>query len=144
MRSIGMAACALVVLGGGGLAPAAQAQGAPAAPDCGPGARSQIRTTLYFAQLRLSGRPIRAREWQGFLRDEVTPRFPDGLTAWDARGQWRSPSGRVDHEPSKVLVLVHPDSEAARAAVQEVIAVYRKAFDNESVLWESARVCVAG
>jgi hypothetical protein len=28
--------------------------------------------------------------------------------------------------------------------VQDVILAYRKAFDQQSVLWESSRVCVAG
>ena len=42
-----------------------------------------------------------------------------------------------------MLLLVHSDSGTARAAVLEVIAKYRKVFNQESVLWESARVCVA-
>jgi hypothetical protein len=35
------------------------------------------------------------------------------------------------------------DTAAARQSVQDVIQSYRKAFDQESVLWESARVCIA-
>ena len=62
---------------------------------------------------------------------------------WDAEGQWRSPAGALDHERSKVLLLVHADTPAAHQAVLAVIANYRKAFDQESVLWETARVCVA-
>ena len=63
---------------------------------------------------------------------------------WDAQGQWRSPAGSIDHEQSKVLLLVHPDTPTARRGIQDVISAYRKAFDQQSVLWESARVCVAG
>ena len=81
-------------------------------------------------------------EWQLFLRDEVTPRFPDGLTVWDAQGQWKGKAG-IEQERSKVLLLVHPDAAKARAAVLELIDHYRKTFDQESVLWETARVCVA-
>jgi hypothetical protein len=47
-------------------------------------------------------------EWQIFLRDEVTRRFPEGLTASEAEGQWRTPAGSIDHEQSKVRLLVHP------------------------------------
>ena len=83
-------------------------------------------------------------EWQLFLRDEVTRRFPDGLTVWDAQGQWRAPAGRIDHEQSKVLLIVHPDTPAARQSILDIIASYRKAFEQDSVLWESARVCIAG
>ena len=35
------------------------------------------------------------------------------------------------------------DTADARAALQTVIARYRKSFDQESVLWETARVCTA-
>jgi hypothetical protein len=82
-------------------------------------------------------------EWQIFLRDEVTSRFPEGLTVWEAEGQWRTPAGSIDHEQSKVLLLVHADTAAARQAVQTVIETYRKTFEQQSVLWESARVCVS-
>ena len=102
----------------------------------------QLRTTLYFGMARPKG-SVSELEWQVFLRDEVTSRFPEGLTVWDADGQWRGPSGSIDHENSKVLLLVHPDTSAARGSVQAVIERYRKTFDQESVLWETARVCVA-
>jgi hypothetical protein len=82
-------------------------------------------------------------EWQLFLRDEVTKRFPEGLTVWEADGQWRTPEGTIDHERSKVLMLIHPDSTQARQSVQEVIGSYRRLFDQQSVLWESSRVCGA-
>lgn len=46
-------------------------------------------------------------------------------------------------ERAKVLLLVHADSEKAKTAVQDLITRYRKMFEQESVLWETARVCVA-
>ncbi len=46
--------------------------------------------------------------------------------------------GTIDHEQSKVLLLVHPDTAAARQSVQTVIEAYRKNFEQQSVLWESA------
>jgi hypothetical protein len=111
--------------------------------DCGASSTVQIRTTLYFGMQRPKGGVVSELEWQLFLRDEVTKRFPDGLTVWDAQGQWRAPAGRVDHEQSKILLIVHPDTPAARQSILDIIAVYRKAFEQDSVLWESARVCIA-
>ena len=96
---------------------------------------------MYFGLQKPNG-TVSELEWQEFLRDEVTARFPDGLTVWDAHGQWRTKSG-IDHERSKVLLLVHADSTAAGQAISTVISRYRAKFDQESVLWESARVCVA-
>ena len=109
---------------------------------CGASSASQVRTTLYFGTNRPKG-SVSELEWQMFLRDDVTARFPEGLTVWDAQGQWRMQDGTVDQERSKVLLLVHPDTAAARDAVQAVIARYRIAFEQQAVLWETARVCVA-
>ena len=119
------------------------AQGFNIVMDCGASSAPQVRTTLYFGLSRSKGPAVSELEWQLFLRDDVTRRFPDGLTVWEATGQWRTPTGSIDREQSKVLLLVHADTPAARQLVQSLIDSYRKAFDQQSVLWESARVCVA-
>ena len=127
---------------GGRLQPSVGAQGFAVVMDCGASSAPQLRTTLYFGLDRPKG-SVSELEWQIFLRDEVTRRFPDGLTVWEAEGQWRTPAGSIDHERSKVLLLVHPDTATARQSVLAVIEAYRKTFEQESVLWESARACVA-
>lgn len=138
--------CGLLFAGGIVCGSVLASQGVAQAPaadvQCGSASTSQLRTTLYFGLARPKG-SVSELEWQLFLRDEVTARFPDGLTVWEADGQWRRPDGNIDHERSKVLLLVHPDTATARSAVQTVIARYRQRFDQESVLWEAARVCVA-
>ena len=127
---------------GGHLQSPVGAQGFTVVMECGATSSAQLRTTLYFGLARPKG-AVTELEWQIFLRDEVTRRFPDGLTVWEAEGQWRTPAGTIDHEQSKVLLLVHPDTTPARQSVQSVIEAYRKTFDQQSVLWESARVCIA-
>ena len=117
-------------------------QAAAADERCGSTAVAQLRTTLYFGLARPKG-SVSELEWQLFLRDEVSARFPNGLTVWEAEGQWRVSDGVIGHERSKVLLLVHPDAAKARTAVLELIDHYRKKFDQESVLWETAKVCVA-
>ena len=50
-----------------------------------------------------------------FLAREITPRFPDGLTVVDARGQWRDAErSRIVREPSKLVLLTFPDDAARR------------------------------
>lgn len=127
---------------GGAFAPQAVAQLTTVNGQCGASSAAQVRTTLYFGLARPKG-SVSELDWQMFLRDEVTARFPDGLTVWEANGQWRRPDGQIEHEGAKVLLLVHPDTAAARSSVQVVIAHYRQKFDQESVLWETAHVCVA-
>ena len=145
MRGVQIAVIAAAVAAGaaGGAAFSGQAAAQPASRDeCGVATAAQLRTTLYFGTTRPTG-AVSELEWQMFLRDEVTQRFPEGLTVWEAQGQWRTPRGTIDQERSKVLLLVHADTTRARDGVQEVIARYRKMFDQESVLWETARVCVS-
>ena len=127
---------------GGRLQPPVGAQGFTGVMDCGASSAPQLRTTLYFGLARPKG-SVSELEWQIFLRDEVTRRFPDGLTVWEAAGQWRTSAGNIDHEQTKVLLLVHPDTATARQSVMAVIEAYRKTFEQQSVLWESSRVCVA-
>jgi hypothetical protein len=43
------------------------------------------------AELLFGRGNVSDRNWDRFLADEVTPRFPDGLTVFDAKGQWRNP-----------------------------------------------------
>jgi len=140
--AIGVLIFAAGVLAGTTWSPRVGAQGFTVVMDCGVSSTPQIRTTLYFGLARPKG-AVSELEWQIFLRDEVTKRFPDGLTVWEADGQWRTPGGTIDHERSKVLILVHADSAPARQAVQDVIASYRRVFEQQSVLWESSRVCGA-
>jgi hypothetical protein len=146
MRALMAASSAMIFaagfVAGGRWQTPVRAQGFTVTMDCGVSSAAQVRTTLYFGLSRPKG-AVSELEWQLFLRDEVTKRFPDGLTVWQAEGQWLTSAGSIDHEQSKVLLLVHADTAAARQSVQAVIQAYRKAFDQESVLWESSRVCVA-
>ena len=100
------------------------------------------RTTLYFGLNRTAGN-VTEGQWRDFLRDQVTPRFPQGLTVWEANGQWRRADGRISHERSKVLLLVHTESTEVQAALTAIIENYKRAFQQESVLWETAQVCAA-
>ena len=146
IRALKVSSVALIFaagfVAGGRWQPAVQAQEFAVTINCGTASAAQIRTTLYFGLSRPKG-SVSELEWQIFLRDEVTRRFPDGLTAWQAEGQWLTPAGSIDREQSKVVLLVHADTAPARESVQAVIQAYRKTFDQQSVLWESSRVCVA-
>ncbi|HTC20264.1 MAG TPA: DUF3574 domain-containing protein [bacterium] len=94
---------------------------------------SLISDTLYFGTDTSQG-PVTPDQWSSFLSSVVTPRFPDGLTVWDAKGQWRGKSGKIGKEKTKVLLLIHPDSPEADQAIQEIIDAYKKEFEQESVM----------
>ena len=145
MRVLNLLVLSLIsVIGGSAPAvrPGALAQENTATRDCAPSGTAYVRTTLYFGLSRPAG-TIGETEWRAFLREQVTPRFPEGLTVWDAHGQWRRPNGSIGRERAKVLLVVHDGRPAARAALTELVARYKQTFQQESVLWESASVCAA-
>jgi Protein of unknown function (DUF3574) len=100
-----------------------------------------VRDTLYFGRNRLNGGTVREAEWRRFLNETITPRFPDGLTVVKATGQWRNASGQIEREASEVVTVLHSGDPTARGKISEIIAEYRRRFDQEAVLRERAATC---
>jgi glutamate formiminotransferase len=75
-------------------------------------------------------------EWEKFLADEVTPRFPDGFTILKGVGQYREKSGKIISEPSQVLIFLYTKvtKKESRLKIDEIRAAYVKQFSQESVL----------
>ena len=72
--------------------------------------------------------------WDRFLSAEVTPRFPDGLTVYDARGQWRNPqTKKISRERSKVVMIAMPPADDNQTRLQNVIDAYKTKFKQQSV-----------
>lgn len=110
-----------------------------------------VRSELYFGVGEESG--VSAREqtdaiseaqWKAFLDTEVTPRFPDGLTVFDAYGQWLF---RGAPEPNrlrtKVLVVLHEDTPQRRNDIEAIRLAWKQATQHQSVLWARQAVEVS-
>ncbi|MGE5767111.1 MAG: DUF3574 domain-containing protein [Bacteroidota bacterium] len=108
--------------------------GPAAAADCAAGAFPMARLELYFGTQRPGGAPVTDAEWAAFLDEEVTPRFPDGLTVLTGNGQWRNSKGVVTKETSAVLVILYEPSAEKEAAIEDIRAAYKDRFDQESVM----------
>ena len=93
--------------------------------------------------LRGPGGVLSDREWEAFLAGVVTPRFPDGLTVMQATGQWRGTGPAVEREPSRVVEIVHKDVSEASERLDEIVAIYKARYGQESVMvtHTDARVC---
>ena len=109
---------------------------------CRAGEQPAVMDSLYFGTAMAAGR-VTQEQWQRFLADVITPRFPDGLTAWAAAGQWRNPAGELQKEDSYVLHVVHPDEQKFETAVREVIDEYKTRFDQEAVLRVRSAACIS-
>ncbi|MCU1726133.1 DUF3574 domain-containing protein [Pseudomonas sp. 7P_10.2_Bac1] len=83
--------------------------------------RSMVRSELYFAA-------VDREAWDAFLSEEVTPRFPDGLSWYTVHGQWRGPSGQPEKLPSRIMLLIHADNSANREALATIGQLFQERF----------------
>jgi hypothetical protein len=92
------------------------------------------KTEIYFGEDEPGGKHVSLKAWRTFLSEVITPRFPDGMTVLEAYGQMQHASGRIEKQPSRVVVLVHPPGKAADRRIHEIIRAYRDRFQNAQVM----------
>ncbi len=118
------------------------------AADCPAGLEPFTEFNLYFGQEIGQeigdGVSVSNAEWSDFLADVVTPRFPDGLTVFDAQGQWLdTEEERLYREGTKVLNVLVPVAmtSEAKQSLDEIAEVYVDRFDQQVVFKTSAPAC---
>lgn len=95
---------------------------------------------LYFGRNIGDTAVVSDSAWQAFVRETVTPAFPDGVTMWKANGQWRAADGTLVREPSYVLEVLERAGADEEARIEHVIAEYKRRFAQQSVLRTMTRV----
>ena len=108
--------------------------------SCPSGLKDMTEAELFFGRDIPAGGTVTDRDWQSFLDEEVTPRFPGGLTVQDASGQWKDRNGIV-REASKRLTVVLSGAPGEQAMLSEVRKAYQTRFKQDSVLILEYRVC---
>jgi Protein of unknown function (DUF3574) len=117
---------------------------ASAAPPCPTGFEARQRVELFFGRNIGETLGVSDDAWAKFVDEEVTPKFPDGLSVLDLAGQWKDPaSGRIVREPGKLLILIVAPDAALRAHVATIIATYKSRHRQQAVLMSLHEVCVA-
>ena len=94
------------------------------------------RTELYFGRDKNDSTQVSDDEWSKFLDEIVTPKFPDGLTVLDGKGQYRLENGTIVKENSKVLILLYtPKTRLVNSRkIEQIRNEYKKRFKQESVM----------
>ena len=133
-----LAATAALALGGCATAPE---PALVAAPTCARGQQPMRSELLYFGSAMPQG-TVSADDWRGFVDEAITPRFPDGLTVWQASGQWKPAKGTAVREPAWVLSVVHWPDAKSETAITAIVDAYKKRFHQDSVLRVSSEACV--
>ncbi len=73
-------------------------------------------------------------QWGRFVDREISPRFPDGLTVFEAKGEWRDSARKaIVHEPSKVVEIVLPGKPDDVEQLNQIAQAYKSRFRQQSV-----------
>jgi hypothetical protein len=102
-----------------------------------PTAASQIwnRTDLYFGSMKPDGSMVNDAEFTQFVDQQITPRFPDGLTLLKGYGQFKNSVDVIVREDSRLLILFYPPQTLdANKKIQDIRELFKSAFQQESVL----------
>jgi hypothetical protein len=90
---------------------------------------------LFFGTGKPDGTAVTEDELNQFVDAEITPRFPDGLTALTGYGQFKNSAGVIIQEQSVMLILLYPPTmREANSRIEEICSACKEAFEQESVL----------
>jgi len=110
-------------------------------PACPPGTAPHTVAEVLFGRNIGEVPGVSEEAWSRFVDEEITPRFPDGLTVIDSIGQWRNPaSGRIVREPGKILRIILTEP-TAMPKLAEIAAAYKRRFHQQSVIVMLTRAC---
>lgn len=104
------------------------------APACLQGAARANEAQLFFG---LTDEAV----FTAFLDNQVTPRFPAGLTVLDAAGRWRNPAGQLTQERTKLVIIVAPPGPATELGLEAIRRAYIAQFHQQSVGLVTRFVC---
>jgi len=111
--------------------------------ECRVGSRPMARVELLFSHPESTAAQTGEEMLAGFLEREVTPRFPEGFTLVDGKGQWRAPSGKIEKSASHVLVIWYPPSAEADSRIEAIRDAYKRRFAQISVMRVDGHDCVS-
>jgi hypothetical protein len=100
----------------------------------------QVSERLFFGQGIPGGGTVSEQDWAAYLRDVITPRFPQGLTVWRGEGQWLEAAGVLAREPVIVVEIVHAPGADLESSLAAISQEYKRRFRQEAVLRVTATV----
>jgi hypothetical protein len=104
------------------------------AMTCSRSQEPRVLVQLLFGRGKGDGSSVTQEDWGVFVAQEITPRFPDGFTVIDSKGQWLNPQqGAIVKEDSKVVEIVLPGANYDADKVDAVIDAYKRQFRMQSV-----------
>jgi len=93
-----------------------------------------IQVDLFFGRDISGVGEVSEQQFQSFVDNIITPLFPDGLTVFDANGQFQNSNNAIVEEKSQVVSLILEDTETNETAINKITSEYIEQFQQESVL----------
>ncbi|HYZ47530.1 MAG TPA: DUF3574 domain-containing protein [Sphingomonas sp.] len=129
----------LILVSAAGLSDSAKAQ----AIECHIGKPQQV-AELFFGRKVGDRVGVSNAAWARFVDREITPRFPDGFTVIEAKGQWRDAArNAILRESSKVVQIVLPGNGEDLDRLAAITQAYKQRFRQQSVAVLLRPACVA-
>lgn len=97
-------------------------------------APTTVDDRLFFGRSIPGGGEVTEAQWDAFVAEVITPRFPNGFTVWRGSGHWKGDDGAAVAEPTCVLEVVHPNDPAIDAKLDEIARAYRTRFNQDAVM----------
>ncbi len=98
---------------------------------------------LVFGRVSEGVPSVSEAQFAKFLQQEVSRRFPDGLTVVDAQGRWVPPAGGAIQGPSKTVMIVLRGGADDQEKLEAVRAAYSQRFHQPSALMLTDQTCVS-
>ncbi len=92
-----------------------------------------IRQDLYFERNLPGGGEVSEIEFQSFVDNVITTRFPAGLTIFDADEQLCNDKDTPEDESTKIVTFFVEDSSANEVALDEIAKAYHQQFQGAAV-----------
>ncbi|MDJ0662705.1 MAG: DUF3574 domain-containing protein [Crocosphaera sp.] len=119
-------------------------QSSLAASLCPEDGQTMSKVELYFGLDIPGGGKVKPTEWQSFIDNEITPRFPDGLTIDTVSGQWRdAQTNKTIQEESRMVMILYTPSAEAEEAIEDIRNTYKSKFQQDSVMRLDESNCVS-
>ena len=111
--------------------------------QCPEGSELNVEYRLFMGRSSGGVEVVTDQAWEVFLRDIITPRFPNGLTVLDGQGQWQLLPGEIEQERSKVLIILSPRFDDARDRLAEIAIGYKELFNQGAVIQTTTGTCTS-
>jgi hypothetical protein len=113
------------------------------ADACPPG-QERLRTAQLFFGRNTGDQPrVTEADFRRYVDEELTPRFPDGLTILDGGGQWKGEENKLIREASKVVLIVLAKTGDQQPRLDAARDAYKTRFKQEAVMLITQPACVS-